>query len=577
MTLEMFRQRPRRAMMSAAILAFALCAVVMAQSEDAPPELEEIFSEVVDVNVVNVEVYVTDKKGNPITGLTREDFRVFEDKRPVTVTNFYVMEDGRPVGPSAVEAVEAAVPPPPEERVPGLPPGPPPVPDQQRLSLVIYIDNFNIRPFNRNRVLRRVRQFLSDHLDSGDRVMLVSYQRTLKVQHPFTSDPKLISSALFDLEKMVGHAVTEDADRAEILEAIGEAESLGEVEWRVRQFAESEYSDLMFTIDAMNELVDSLGGLPGRKAVLYVSDGLPMKPADDLYHALLRKFSDSSVLSRSSDYMASRRFNELVARSNSNRVTFYTIDAAGLRVPNSLSVAHRRSAVGNFDTLVDSINFSNLQSTIRMIADETGGFAITNTNDPTSGLDRMASDFTTYYSLGYPSTAGEDGRYHRIKVEVDRPGVQVRHREGYRGKSLFRRMADGTTSTLLYGFERNPLAVTLAVGGGSPSKGGHFVVPMEIRLPLAKVVLVPRDEFHHGKVKVYLSALDEQGRMADVQEIPVDIRIPNADLEDALGKAWGHRVELQMRGGSQRVAVGVRDEVGATESFVSRSVNVGSG
>ncbi|MDH3744906.1 MAG: VWA domain-containing protein [Acidobacteriota bacterium] len=551
----------------------SLAAQVPVDQAQAEAASEEFFSETVNVNVVNVEVYVTDKKGHPITGLTQDDFRVFEDKRPVAVTNFYVMEEGRSVGAEAAEsppeAPQVAV-----ER--SAPDASPSIPEQQRLSLVLYIDNFNIRPFNRNRVLKRVRQFLAEHLDRDDRVMLVSYERTLTVRHPFTSDPRLISSALFDLEDNVGHAMTKDSDREEVLEAIVEADSLGEVEWRVRQYAETEYNDLSFTIDAMRELVGSLGGLPGRKAILYVSDGLAMKPGEDLYHALLRKFSDSSVLSRSNDYMAARRFNELVARANSNRVSFYTIDAAGLRISSSVSVTSR-SGGGNFDTLVDSINFSNLQSTIRMMAEETGGFAIVNTNDPTSGLNRMAGDFNNYYSLGYPSTASEDGRYHRIKVEVDRPGVKVRHREGYRGKSSFTRMADGTTSTLLYGFERNPMAVSLAVGTGNPGEGGHYVVPMEIRVPLDKVVLIPRSDFHHGRVKVYFSAMDETGGMSDVQEMPVDIRIPSDELEDALGRSWAHRVEVQMRVGNQRIGVGVRDEMGATESFLARAVTIGSG
>ena len=70
------------------------------------------------------------------------------------------------------------------------------------------------------------------------------------------------------------------------------------------------------------------------------------------------------------------------------------------------------------DTLVDSIYISNMQSTIRMMAEDTGGFAIFNTNDPTKGLNRMASDFRTYYSLGYDSPSGEDGRYHKIKVRL---------------------------------------------------------------------------------------------------------------------------------------------------------------
>ena len=538
-----------------------------AEKDGAAESSDGAFFETVDVNVVNVEVYVHDKRGNPITGLTKDDFIITEDKRPVTITNFYVMEDGRPAGPSAELAL-------PEPTVPGRP-AMPTIPEDQRLHLVVYIDNFNIRPFNRNRTLAKVRQFLHDHVDSGDLTMLVSYDRSLKVRHPFTRDASLISSATFELEEISAHAVHHDSERRELLRAITEAESSAEVEWRVRQFAESEYNNLAFSIDALRELVDSLGGLPGRKAVLYVSDGLAMTPGEDLFHALSQKFHESSVLSRTNDYRATRRFQELVAKANSSRISFYTIDAAGLRVA-SASLAERESiSVPGFDTLVDSMYISNMQSTIRMMADGTGGFAIFNTNDPTKGLNRMASDFDTYYSLGYQTANASDGRYHRIRVALKKKdkSLRVRHRDGYRGKSQFNRMADGTTSMLLYGFNRNPLDVGLSFGAGSPYEG-HFMVPVKVEVPIGKIVLIPREDFHEGRVRIYFSALDDKGRMADVQEIPLDIRIPSQEVEQARQQVYSYQVDLQMRRGSQRIAVGVRDELGAVESFVSKSIDV---
>ena len=61
-----------------------------------PPSPEGDFFESIDVNVVNVDVYVTDKKGNRIHGLKKEDFELYEDKKLVAITNFYAVEEGRP-------------------------------------------------------------------------------------------------------------------------------------------------------------------------------------------------------------------------------------------------------------------------------------------------------------------------------------------------------------------------------------------------------------------------------------------------------------------------------------------------
>jgi VWFA-related protein len=531
-------------------------------------ETEEFFAEIVDVNVVNVDVYVTDKKGNPITGLSPEDFEVLEDGRGVAITNFYAVEGGRPTAASPQPATE------PSGAVGDLPLLPP----NQSLYLIVYIDNFNIRPLNRNRVFRRLREFLYDELEFGDQVMLVSYDRSIHVRHPFTTDPEIVARSLFDLEKLTGHAVVQDSERREILQAIDEAEEIRQVDWRVRQFAEAQYNDLRFTLDALQEFISSLGGLEGRKAILYMSDGLPMVTAQDLFEAMMRKFTADTSYFHSADFSAHRSFRELTSQANSNRVTFYTIDAAGLRTSSLTSAENRGISSPGVVSVADSAYISNMQGPLRMMAHDTGGRAILNTNDIGDGLKRMASDFGTYYSLGYMSSHGGDGRYHRIEVKVDRKGLRVRHRNGYRDKTLPARMADATTSTLLYGFERNPLSVSLEVGrGNQQQEKDRFMVPIVVELPLDKLELVARSDFHLGRIKIFFSALDEEGRMSDLQEVPLDIRIPSEKVEEALDQNYVYRVDLQMRGGPHRVALGVRDEIGSVESFISKSVVIGSG
>jgi hypothetical protein len=130
-------------------------------------------------------------------------------------------------------------------------------------------------------------------------------------------------------------------------------------------------------------LVDSLAGLPGRKAVLYVSDGLEMVPGEDVFNALREKHVDSTnVLLEARNWDLSRRFQELVASANSNRISFYTIDAGGLRISTSVSAEQMRPGASAF---VDSIYWGNLQGSIQMMAERTGGTAIINTNDPRRG------------------------------------------------------------------------------------------------------------------------------------------------------------------------------------------------
>ncbi len=555
----------------------------MAQ-ETSQQEAEEIaeegaYLETVDVNVVNVDVFVTDKAGNPITGLTIDDFELYEDGKPIAITNFYAVEQGKRLdrlegGELSAEVAEKPVDPlalPDRSREAD-------VPDDERLHLVVYIDNFNIRPFNRNRVFRRLREFLSQKLSQGDRVMLVSYDRSIHVRHPFTSDPQLVANALFDLETVTGHAVHLDSDRRDLIRDIEEAETVGEVDWRVRQYAEGLTNDLQFSIDALQEIVESIAGLPGRKALLYVSDGLPMVPGEDMYYALSQKFQDSTSVTLSREFDSSRRFMNLASTAATNQVVLYTIDAAGLRAPESSSVQNAYTGTAGLSTFVDTINVSNIQAPLLMLAEETGGRAIYNSNDVGEGLEKIANDFQSFYSIGYSPSHHGTGRLYKIKIKVPgRKDVKIRHRESYRDKPHYARMTDVARATLAYGFDDNPLKVLLRFGESTPGEKKTYILPILVGIPLDEIVLIPQAEVYEGRVKLYFGAIDEEGDMSEVSEVDLPIQIPLAELAEPEGKYFPYQTQLQIREGGHRVTVGLWDEIGGVSSFVSKQVYIGSG
>ena len=555
-----------------------------AQSRSAKPakpsdkgEEQGYFGESVTVSVVNVDVYVTDKDGKRVTGLNKDDFEVFENGRPVQITNFYAVEGGNPI-----REEEPAPAPTAEPEPPGAPREPEKVevPEEQKLRLVIYIDNFNLRPFNRNRVMRELRAFLGSKLKAGDQMMLVSYDRELHIRNTFTSDPSLIAASLLELEKVTAHAIHYDSDRRDILQRIEDSRSVLEAQSAVRSYAESIYNDLSFSIDALKKTVDLLAGLPGRKAILYVSDGLEMMAGQDMFYAVQDKYREqSSSLTEAFQFDTSRRFTELANQANANRITFYTIDAAGLRVYDSVSAAERGPGpqAAGLSTLIDSVRISNLQSPLQMIAEATGGMAVLNSNSVMPHLERIAADFGTYYSLGYTPPHYGDGRYYKIEVKVKKKGFNVRHREGYRDKSADSRMTDGTLAALSFPFSDNALGVTLEFGKPAARTDGFYLVPIVVKIPLSKVVLVPRGAQHDARLRLFIAAIDSSGNTSEVQQTPVPISVPEADVDKLDGKHYAYTVSLLMRPGEQRVAVGVRDDVAAQQAFVSAGLRVGAG
>ncbi len=541
---------------------------------------EEQFVDIVNVSVVNVDVYVTDKQGKPVTNLKKEDFQILENGRPVEITNFYAVKEGRSlVTEEEPPPAPVASAPAPAAPVPGQAAEAPSTPTDQRLRLIIYIDNYNLRPFNRNRVMRELRAFIGQHLGKDDQLMLATYDRELHVRRTFTSDPSLIASAMVDLEKISAQGVHADSERRDALQRINESESVGQAESIARTYAQSTYNDLAFSITALKKLIDSLAGMPGRKAVVYVSDGLPMIAGQDLFYAVQNKYNEQSVsLTQTLEFDVSRRLTELTAQANANRITFYTIDAAGLRVYESVTAENQGPgpSQAGFSQIIDSVRFSNLQSTLQLLAEKTGGVAIINTNVVTPQLERIAKDFNTYYSLGYTPPHYGDGRYYKIDVKVKgRKDLKVRHREGYRDKSTDARMSDGTVAALNFPFEENPLGVSIEFGQARPREDGFYLVPVNVRIPIGKLTLIPREASEDAKVRLFIAALDSEGGTSDVQQAPVPISVAKADLETAKNKYFVYSVTLLMRPGEQRVAVGVRDDVGALASFVSRGLKVG--
>lgn len=539
-------------------------------TEDAaaePAEPADLFIDRVDVNVVNIEVYVTDKKGNRITGLTVDDFELYEDKKPVKITNFFEVRGGDRVGgPEELEKVEPL---PTEIQMPGAFETVE-VPDEQRLHLVVYVDNFNIRPINRNRILGDLRRFLIESLRPQDRVMVVSYDRSLHVRQGFTSDVRLAARATMDLEMMTGSAVLRDSERRMALDRIEESQGPFEAQSAARSYAQSVENDLTFTLRAMKEIVDSLAGLPGRKALLYVSDGIPWIAGQDVYMAIDQKFTaESTSLLESLNFDFSRKYQQMADAANASRVAFYTLDAQGLQVNASISAEERGRTTGFF---ADSTRQQNLQVPLRFLAAETGGKAILNTNAVFDALQQVGEDFTYYYSLGYQPAHFGDGRYYKLEVKLkDGKGLQVRHREGYRDLSPDRRMNNGTYAALYYNYQSNPLDVEVEFDPANQRDDGFYLVPIKVKVPLGKVALVPRENTFEARLRVWVSAMDDRGT-SPVQQIPVPISIPADEIEQARGQHYIYTVTLLMRSGKQKVAVGVRDDLGSETTFITRSI-----
>lgn len=537
------------------------------------------FFDVVDVEIVNVDVWVTDKDGQPVEGLTKDDFVVRQDGAPVEITNFYAVASGRPaIEAPAEEPVSVAEP----EDLPLLAPrgaDQPQIAPEHRLWLILFIDNFDIDPIERNRVLPQLARFMSRTLREGDQAMLVTYDRSLEVRHPFTDDVELLLTALGETRKDSGLAEIRTRDQMATLRRIDQASDASQALLYARQYAEEQMNSVGFTVDALERLIESLAGLPGRKALVHVSSGIPLLAGEEAFHAVGEKFGTSEAYAEIPRHDNSRAFERVDRKANAHRVTFYTVDAGGLQGIEFGAAEYGGFVHPKLRRTLDTIVPENFQSPLRLMALETGGRAIVNRNDILPALEEAAEDFRSFYSLGIQAAGDGGDRYHRIEVRLREPrrGVDVRHRAGYRSKSADTRVRESLRSALLYAHQDNPLDVAVRLGRAEPYGGsGNYLLPIELKIPLRQAVLLPiGDGRHEARLKLFVGAVDEGGGTSEIDSAPLSVRLADEHVEAAKAESLVHVHKLLLSPGKKKVGVAIFDLFGRDSSIVTRFVQVG--
>jgi VWFA-related protein len=194
----------------------------------------------IDVRIINVDVVVTDRRGNPITGLTRDDFEIRENNVPKTITNFYEVAGSRAKNVVADTVVNAPVPP----TEPVAPQSSEDIPENMKRRIIFYIDNLSLAPFNRNRVFTQMKDFLKTAMRPGDEAMIATYNRSLKVRVPFTRDARQIETMLDTIAGESGQGIANRSERRDVEDRIREAPSYSEAVATARAYASSVEHDL---------------------------------------------------------------------------------------------------------------------------------------------------------------------------------------------------------------------------------------------------------------------------------------------------------------------------------------------
>ncbi len=564
------------------------------QRGSADPPAATIVEELT-VNVVNIDVHVTDRAGRPISDLSIDDFEVFEEGEAVEITNFLsasARDDRAWTEGDALRDLE----------VPDMPP-----------MVALYIDRYRTSQGNLLRIEDDLGAFLGrrgDQDGAGVRFMLATGDPELNVRVPFTVAAAELTEALNGL-RSEPRALAHDDEilRGQILremrltyEVCAQPPSSPNNpgcepcvdQWpsllgSANQYAAAMQSRSGPSLSALGELVTALGGLPGPKALIYVSDGLPQRPGADFYHYLgeicPERQSETDALERTWD--DTTLFNQFSAFSNANRVTIYPVDAAGIRPPSSVDtslagglgdLAGEGTGAYNLSTVLvpsrrnDRVRVDNLQATLSLLADETGGRAVFNQARPAEALEDIAADFGSYYSLGYSAPPGGRHPIRQIDVRLAKPGKgwRVRYRRSYILKSQEQRLADRLFAALKLDEQDNPLDVEVTFGEITPAgESPAATLPVEVHIPASAVTLLPGPSGPTGALRIFLVAENEDGERTSMRQ--KTLTLSQAQLPPPEESAVVV-VNVDLPPGRFDVAVGVQDEASGRGSYLVRDI-----
>jgi VWFA-related protein len=514
------------------------------------------FVEHVEVTVANVDVVVTDAQGNPVRGLTKDDFAISEDGKLQPITNF-----------SAIDVEHGAA-----SAAAGREPKPGDLPSAsapQRRMIVFFVDIADIEPSRRVKFFKGIRAFCDEALRDGDVVSVLTWNHRVRIALPPTTRREELDAVIDALGSPFGSGDDAIAERLAGVSLepppgdVGLAQSLGfaastdenaEQEFRRWLHPEEHCAAISRKADEMRTVVAALARVDMQKLLVFASDDTLLRPA---LTCLLRP-----------------RFEAIADTANAYGMTIHSFHPPGARdsfigpdrgrfepspsSPSPLGVGYARS-------------FAEAGG-LHAIAERTGGYSGAGPAQSAKLLARAARELDLYYSLGYRIPSPGDDKPHAIKVTVKNPKHRVRVRESVVHLSATSRIRDLVTSNLYLPVEA-PKGPAFSVKAGAPSRDGRFdLLPVEVLFDARELALLPGAAGKSkGSFTLFVTSGRELGDAAEVAELKYEFEIPTpaAGVPSIVLYSFGVRVRPDTR----RLSIALRDD--ATGDLGARVVPIG--
>jgi VWFA-related protein len=575
---------------SVVCLIIAVCSPLFAApQQQQPPQLGETL----DVSIVNVDVIVTDRNGNRVHGLTRDDFELLEEGSARPISNFaeYRSRTGDSRTAVVVDAFGAPV-------GEGTPPPP--------RSIVLFVDAFALPRHEADPMFAAMKKMIRDAMRGGDVASIVMWNPIAfrpDVVVGYTSDSRQLTRAIDDIREFstlgsrrrgittVRGSGTVNPDIAglssgprnpdarktalrddgvQVANVLTNRFSGSGGASHVDGSVQSDYfSDARFAAlrerseqrrkaGIIKALIASMASIDGRKALILATHRLSLFAGGEYFYAM----GYNDVPSHERAWLDMQPvMTSVIDAANAAGVTIYPIYPEGLG--NDGSMANATTPAAQLNAAYDYQVLTNETSALSNIAIRTGGMMAWGAKDVATLLPRINDDLDSYYSLAYRSGPATEDTRRGLAVKTKNPDYRVRARREYAATSEETKIRQRVTAALFREPDGLPrLNVKASFGKQEKETDNAWRAPLTLRIPMSQLIALAGDgNKSSGSMSIYVASAASLGTNAEVTHQTQPFTYPSAEKAKVDAQYVTYDVDVRYDQAAQFIAVAVVDDV----------------
>jgi VWFA-related protein len=507
--------------------------------------------------LVELRAVVTDKKGNPISNLKKEDFEVLENGVQQEIGFFSLeMVQSRPVAPRAKDTT-----PPPGP----VPAGPSTTPAPAR-TIVLFVDTLHLSTFSFLRAKQQLKQFVDEQITDQDLVAVVTTSSSLGVLQQFMQNRKMLKYAI---DKITLFATSDSLFTPYIAAKVSSNDSgalsaatqilmaeeggpppppEGYVRARASDIVAQESNTRRATLLTLRAVCDRMAEMPGQRMIAFVSDGFTML--------------DDGGGSDNQDLIS------VTGRASRSGVVIYSFDAKGLEVPAeyqaSVAITGAALRAGGVSRYVSDSKLDQ-QSNLRTLAYDTGGEAYVNRNFLNKWLQAMLDSNRVYYAISYyPAENKDKKKFRNVTIRVkDHPDYVVRAQKGYFAAEEKKTDVADTPRQKLFQAMLSPLPVTsipiIASAEFLRREGDDTQVSLQVHVDGDALQYQKQGESFLVDGEVVTTIFDRTGKLTDTIAQSLKVTLSGEQARRARREGFRYNKRLALKPDFYQLRVGVRD------------------